>query len=288
VELLSANYSFVVFLSHFVDKPIALKYANTYNLKYDKPHRVLSLWPPGGLEFRIWNLDAGLFVFGGVGMERRAVFFIDGFNLYHSLDNNPYFRKYKWLNLWRFCEHLLFPNDKLVEVLYFTAYTDWNPDRQARHHTYVSINQHHGCNVIFGQFQERTRISRALCASPCLPPSGKKHCGREYLAHEEKMTDVNIAVNILKACVKKTCDAVYLLSGDNDLVPALETARELHSDIRIRVVLPINAKAKKLMTLCRDKGFKYMRIKEEHLAKSQFPDQVILEDKTYTKPINWN
>ena len=102
------------------------------------------------------------------------------------------------------------------------------------------------------------------------------------------MTDVNIAVNILKACVQGACDAVYLLSGDNDLVPALETVRSLSPDIRIRVVLPINAKAKNLMGVCKDNKFKYMRIKEEHLARSQFPDPVVLGDKVYSKPVTWS
>ena len=50
--------------------------------------------------------------------------FIDGFNLYHSLDNVPAYKKYKWLNLWNLSETLLFPGETLVSVFYFTAYTD--------------------------------------------------------------------------------------------------------------------------------------------------------------------
>jgi uncharacterized LabA/DUF88 family protein len=208
-------------------------------------------------------------------------------NSQDSLDNNPFFRKYKWLNLRILCEQLLFPNEELSKVFYFTAYTDWNPERQARHHVYVTINQHEGCKVVLGKFQERTRKSRVECLRPCLPESSQKYCGKDFQTHEEKMTDVNIAVNILQACVQKTCDTVYLLSGDNDLVPALETARELCPSIRIRVLLPINAKAKKLMNVCRKNGFKYMRIREEHLANAQFPDPVTIEGETYTKPDRW-
>jgi hypothetical protein len=55
------------------------------------------------------------------------------------------------------------------------------------------------------------------------------------------------------------------------------------------VILPINAKAKKLMSVCRDEKnkFKYIRIKEKHLAISQFPDPVIFDGKAYSKPVNW-
>jgi hypothetical protein len=81
---------------------------------------------------------------------------------------------------------------------------------------------------------------------------------------------------------------VYLLSGDNDLVPALETSKELCPNTRIRVLLPINAKAKKLMTFCRENNFKYMRICEQHLSQSQFPDSVTIGDKVYVRPPHWN
>ena len=101
------------------------------------------------------------------------------------------------------------------------------------------------------------------------------------------MTDVSIAINILKACVLGVCDAIYLISGDNGLVPALETVKELFPKVRIRVILPINAKAKNLMNTCKRNGFKYQRIKEFHLASSQFPDPVVIEKNSYSKPTHW-
>jgi uncharacterized LabA/DUF88 family protein len=219
---------------------------------------------------------------------KRAVCFIDGFNLYHSLNNRNSFRKYKWLDLWKICQKFLTLDEELIDVLYFTAYADWNPEKQSRHHTYVTINQNQGCRVILGNFQEITRTSRVKCHRPCFSGAHQLFCNKTYLAHEEKKTDVNIAVSILKTCVQGVCDAVYLLSGDNDLVPALETARELCPDMRIRVLLQINAQAKKLMAICRKNDFKYMRINEEHLAESQFPDSVIIGDKTYDRPPTWS
>jgi uncharacterized LabA/DUF88 family protein len=142
--------------------------------------------------------------------------------------------------------------------------------------------------VILGKFQEITRTSRVKCRRPCAKGSAQLFCDKPYTAHEEKMTDVNIAVNIIESCVQKSCDAVYLLSGDNDLVPALETAKRLCPGVRIRVLLPINAKAKKLMTACRENSFKYMRVKEHHLAESQFPNSVTIGDKIYSKPSHWS
>ena len=218
---------------------------------------------------------------------RKASFFIDGFNLYHSLDNSNNLKKYKWLDLHSLCSSLLFPNETLNDVFYFTAYTDWNTARKQRHQDYVTVNINKGCKVILGKFIEKDRVSMVKCNTPCLTGITQHFCKKPYKAHEEKMTDVNIAVDIVKAAALQTCEAIYLVSGDNDLLPALKTVRKISPGIRLRVVLPINAQAKSLMDFCSANNFKYMRIKKHHLANAQFPDQVVIGNSTYTRPPHW-
>lgn len=217
---------------------------------------------------------------------RRAAFFIDGFNLYHSIANRKNLHKYKWLNLWHLSQSLLLPQETLADVFYFTAYTDWNPARKKRHQDYVLINESVGCKVILGKFLQKDRISMVECNTPCRSGE-KKFCGKKFLAHEEKMTDVNIAVNIVKAAALKTYDSIYLLSGDNDLIPALETAREISQSLRLRVVLPINARAKNIMDFCQNNNLKHMKIKERTLAAAQFSDPFIVNGQSYSKPAHW-
>ena len=63
---------------------------------------------------------------GGLTVAKRAMFFVDGFNLYHSLDANTAFHKYKWLNLRQLA--LCFsiePYETLQGIKYFTAYASW-------------------------------------------------------------------------------------------------------------------------------------------------------------------
>lgn len=220
-------------------------------------------------------------------MYKRAACFIDGFNLYHSLDNSSSLRKYKWLDLWEISQIFLTSDEKLTDVFYFSAYTYWNADREARHRAYVAINENKGCRVTLGKFQEKERISAVKCSNPCALNATRGYCSKKFVVHEEKMTDVNIALAILEAGVTGSCDAVYLLSGDNDLVPALETTKRLCPNMRIRVILPPNAKAKKLMSLCNQNGFKYLRIKERHLMQSQLQNPTIINEKTYHKPSHW-
>jgi magnesium-transporting ATPase (P-type) len=59
--------------------------------------------------------------------SNRAVFFIDGFNLYHSIDNKPIFYKYKWLNLVvDLCRQFMQINESVEKIFYFTARPLWN------------------------------------------------------------------------------------------------------------------------------------------------------------------
>lgn len=209
---------------------------------------------------------------------KRSMFFVDGFNLYHSLDNEPRFHKYKWLNLWQLALQFSHqPYEDLKYVKYFTAYATWrNFDSVSRHRAYVNALQNVGVDIVFGRFQEKQLRCKAV--------SG---CGQKYISHEEKLTDVNIAISIVESCITNKCDILYLVSGDNDLVPALEAAKRICPALEITVVLPINAKAKTLSAICHNNGYNIAKINETYLATSQFPQQVIINNKTYSCPKQW-
>lgn len=225
---------------------------------------------------------------------RRSSFFIDGFNLYHSIKDagGDYarvrdFQKYKWLNLWAFCEKFITKSEQINNVYYFTAYANWKPESASRHRAYVAANTVLGCTPIFGKFVEKPRYSLVPCHQPCVASNNKKKCGKQFISHEEKQTDVNIAVHLLKCCVQGGCDAVYLISGDNDLIPALTTAHELCPSIDIRIVIPPTRHYKNIIAASKNNGFKYTRINETHLEKSLLPLSVQDGDKIYTCPPQW-
>jgi len=69
--------------------------------------------------------------------QQRVICFIDGFNLYHAINrlNTPHL---KWLNLWSLSSVFIRPkSQKLVDVIYFSAYADWLPQSKKRHTQYV-------------------------------------------------------------------------------------------------------------------------------------------------------
>ena len=77
---------------------------------------------------------------------RRVIVYIDGFNLYQSIDdlNRPWL---KWLDLRVMAEGLLRKDEVLKAVKYFSAFATWMPARYARHRDYVdAIVSRGACN----------------------------------------------------------------------------------------------------------------------------------------------
>ena len=67
----------------------------------------------------------------------RAAFYIDGFNLYHPINdlNQPHL---KWLNLWDLGQLLIPPqSETLVRVVFGTAIVTQDYNKIARHQQYM-------------------------------------------------------------------------------------------------------------------------------------------------------
>ena len=154
----------------------------------------------------------------------KVIAFIDGFNLYHSLHNlrQPHL---KWLDLWDLSEALTRPkSETLVDVLYFSAYATWLPSPYKRHRQYVTAQVAVGVTPIMGHFKEKDRMCRK--------------CGTRWKAHEEKETDVNIAVSILRLAHQDAFDRALLVTRDSDLAPALRAIRADFPTKELTVVAP--------------------------------------------------
>ena len=114
----------------------------------------------------------------------RVKFFIDGFNVYHSLHCNPNYHKYKWLDYSKLVSLFIQRQDQIVDILYFTAFANWDPQKVNRHRILINALRFKGVKVIYGQFQKVNKYCRL--------------CKQYYKTFEEKKTDVNIAVELMK------------------------------------------------------------------------------------------
>ncbi len=64
-------------------------------------------------------------------------------------------------------------------------------------------------------------------------------CGDKWTAHEEKQTDVNIALHLVTKATDDEFDRAILVSADSDLVPAIEMMRVRAPRKSIRIVIPV-------------------------------------------------
>lgn len=156
---------------------------------------------------------------------KRVIVYVDGFNLYHSLDdlNQDHL---KWLDLWSLSTKLL-PEDGsevVTTVKYFSAYATWREQSMRRHQRYVAALKAQGVSVILGRFKEK----RNRCLS----------CGTRYISHEEKETDVNIGAHLMADALKDRFDRALVISADTDINGVVDLARNESDNKIIHIVAP--------------------------------------------------
>lgn len=200
----------------------------------------------------------------------RIACFIDGFNLYHALQENPQYRKYKWLNISAFVRCFILPKDDITNIFFFTALTMWNPDKVARHQNYIRALESTDVNIVYGKFKAKDRLCRL--------------CKRRYSTFEEKQTDVNIAVKLFQAAIDDLYDVALIFSADSDLIPAIEGIKSNFPGKTIVVVIPIGRSSESLKNVAHF----HKKIKERQLKTSQFPDDLDLgEGLILHRPATW-
>ena len=199
----------------------------------------------------------------------KVIFFFDGFNLYHALANKRFYR-YKWIDLTSLAEKFVTKKDKIEDIYYFTALAIWSPDKVRRHKAFIKAQEIKGVKTIYGEFRRRDKECRI--------------CKKTYQTFEEKQTDVNIAIQLFKLSIQEKYDKALIISGDSDLIPAIEAVKSTFPHKKIGVIIPIGRSAEQLKQTC---DF-YMKMKEKHLKASMLPDVINLgDDKKIERPNHW-
>ena len=197
-----------------------------------------------------------------------VVALVDGFNVYHALDQRsshggfPY-RQYKWIDYWRLCECFVPKTDRIVLVQWFTAESPLQGRegklRRGRHRRLRRANETRGVQVIDGYFRPVTRQTKLW-----IPRGFVK-----FEAFEEKRTDVAIAVSLVSLAHQKAYGKAILMTGDSDLIPAIQEAKAVHSSGIIINVVPIERRARAL----RNYVDQQIRMRVKHLSISKLPLQ---------------
>lgn len=196
------------------------------------------------------------------------MFFVDGFNLYHSIQHwalkpkTKHFRIYKWLDLKKMCGVFVAPSGKLEGVFYFTALANHLPDKLKRHIIYIRALEMTGVNIVYGEYKDKQKWCR--------------NCKSYFMGKEEKQTDVNVAVFLFKFAVEDRYDTAILLSADSDLVPAIRAAKQSFPHKKFGILSPFGRRSKELTDVA-DCKFK---ISEAQLKRNTFLQRIPLPNGT--------
>jgi hypothetical protein len=107
------------------------------------------------------------------------------------------------------------------------------------------------------------------------------NCKKTIKRHEEKETDVAVAVKLLELFVLDEADRVILMTGDTDLAPAVRTATKLYSAKEVCFAFPWNRKRAELEQLA---TAQCISITREAYVRHQFADPYVIGKKQISKP----
>ena len=188
--------------------------------------------------------------------KERVIVYVDGFNMYFGLLKAG-FSNCKWLNISKLVNNLLRSNQELIEIKYFTSRVSNNPDKQKRQTTYIEALESVGIKIYYGHYQSDTTECR--------------QCGNIWPTYHEKMTDVNIATQMMIDAFQDKYDMAMLISGDSDLVPPMKAIHELFNKKRVFVTFPPKRHNSSVALIAKGS----MMIGRKKLVDSQFDEEVI-------------
>lgn len=138
-----------------------------------------------------------------------------------------------------------------------------------RHKIYIRALRWARVDTIQGRFQEK----QIMCHK----------CNQLFKTHEEKRTDVNIALKILCDAVDDIYDKAVIVSADSDLIPAIHAVRKYAPDKRIGVMFPIGRTNN---DLTKEADFR-IKMSQRILQNCQFPKQIKVGNTIIKRPDSW-
>jgi len=203
-------------------------------------------------------------------MHQRVIAYIDGFNLYFGLKAARWKRFY-WLDVQALARNLLKPKQELVFTKYFTSRVSYPREKGLRQSTYLeALETLNEFRTYYGHYQTNPQHCRS--------------CGKKVMVPSEKMTDVNIAVEMLSDAYQDLFDVALLISADSDLTAPVLAIENLFPDKRVVIAFPPQRHSAQLQRFAHAS----LPIGRATLAKSVFPDEVAKADGfILRKPGEW-
>jgi uncharacterized LabA/DUF88 family protein len=158
-------------------------------------------------------------------------------------------------------QNLLKPSQSLVTTKYFTTVVKQPRDKWQRQGVFLeALRTLSDFEIFYGHWLSN--------------PVTCHECGHTYEAYHEKMTDVNIAVELMSDAFQHRLDVALLVSADSDLMGPVKAIRELFPQKAVVVAFP----PKRVSAALKAGADAYTFIGRNVLSKSVFPDRVVKPD----------
>jgi uncharacterized LabA/DUF88 family protein len=206
-----------------------------------------------------------------VQIMARVIAYVDGYNLYYGLKSKGWKWAY-WLNIQALVQLFLKPTQKLFSIKYFTTIVEYPSGRHKRQAVFLDVLKTlPAFEIHYGHF---------------LPDTVKcQNCGHTYRTHHEKMTDVNIAVELMTDAFQDRFDTALLVSADSDLVGPVKAVKRLFPAKRVVAIFPPGRISNELKRVT--DGFTH--IGPDKLSKALFPPEVMgMDGFVLRRPEKWH
>jgi hypothetical protein len=207
----------------------------------------------------------------------RGAAYIDGFNLYHAVDElkKPHL---KWVNLRRLAEIVALGHAKSIEeVVFATAYFNISEQKRTRHERFVRALRVHRVEVPLGHMAD----DDLKCPD----------CGWKWTEPSEKQTDINLALAMYRGAVRKEFEIAFLFTADSDQVATLEAIKRDAPTVKVILVTPPGRKHSMRL---RARTEAQILLTEDMLERALLPAEIpedggftILRPPEYDPPENW-
>lgn len=225
----------------------------------------------------------------------KAIFYIDGFNLYFRRTRSQ--PQYKWLNVKALADIIVKDDTTVSEVKYYTAPVSGkiDPDAPARQRKLISaLLTVSEISIFYGRFLQSkkwARLAKPLKAKPDDyiwndPPPTLVWVHKT----EEKGSDVNLGVHLVRDAFTEKFDIAYVVTNDTDLVEPIRIVTE-EIKKQVCIVAPYRSRNSRVPvpapSLEKVATFKHY-IDDRELEASQFPNVIKRSNKKdLVRPVTW-
>ena len=206
--------------------------------------------------------------------KNHVIVYVDGYNFYYGLRNGgARWKRFYWLDIVKFFERKMLPDQELVEVNYYSARPlddQQAADNQDRFFKSILLNSKFKLHL--GRYKKK----KFKC----------QNCGFKNKTYEEKESDVRVATGMLADVYTKRCDITIVVSADSDMIPSVEIIKQADPEHPVHVFIPPTQHSFALAGKC--DHVVWLGHYRARFAQSMLPNDVTLSNgHILHRPNNW-